>query len=282
MTPQARTLRRVGLGVLAAIVALAAWALVVEPDRIVVHRRSLALAAWPRSLNGLRIVALADIHAGSPHVDHGKLVEVVDRVNAEDPDLVVLLGDYVIHGVVGGHFVDPEPTARDLGRLRARHGVFAVLGNHDWWWDGERVRGALGSAGIRVLENQAVVLGDGDQRFWVAGLADLWTRTPDIGATLRPIPVREPVLLLSHNPDVFPAVPARVSLTLAGHTHGGQVAIPLIGPPIVPSRFGSRYAAGLIEEGGRTMFVTTGLGTSIIPVRFRVPPEIAVLSLNTR
>ena len=282
MASKTGRVHRILLGLLAVVGLLATWALVVEPDRLVVHRESLTPGAWPLALNGLRVVALGDIHAGSPHVDHRKLLEVVDRVNLQHPDLVLLLGDYVIHGVVGGRFVDAEPIARDLGRLRGRLGVFAVLGNHDWWWNGERVRAALEFAGIRALENQAVRIGDDNECLWVAGLADQWTRTPDIEATLEPIPPEDPVLLLSHNPDVFPGVPARVSLTLAGHTHGGQVAIPLLGRPIVPSRFGSRYAAGLIEEGGRPLFVTTGLGTSILPVRFRVPPEIAVLTLNSR
>jgi predicted MPP superfamily phosphohydrolase len=115
---------------------------------------------------------------------------------------------------------------------------------------------------------------------WVAGVGDLWTRDVDFGSALRAVPEGEPVVLLTHNPDVFPGVPARVALTLAGHTHGGQVALPLVGRPIVPSKYGQRYAYGLVIEEGRALFVSPGIGTSIIPVRFRVPPEISMVTLT--
>jgi predicted MPP superfamily phosphohydrolase len=114
---------------------------------------------------------------------------------------------------------------------------------------------------------------------WLGGVSDLWEGVHDVARTLRAVPDTVPVLLLTHNPDIFPTVPARVNLTLAGHTHGGQVRIPLYGPPIVPSRYGRRYAAGHVSENGRHLFVTTGTGTSILPVRFLVPPEIVVLEL---
>jgi predicted MPP superfamily phosphohydrolase len=192
----------------------------------------------------------------------------------------VLLGDYVIHGLVGGTFVEPEITAEVLGGLRAPGGVVAVLGNHDWWYDGFRVRAALEARGIVVLENESHrVVRDGNA-LWLAGLADLWTRQPDIHGTLAAIPAGAPVLLLTHSPDVFPEVPARVSVTLAAHTHGGQVRLPPFPAPVVPSRYGSRYAAGHVIEGGRHLFVTAGVGTSILPIRFAVPPEVVILVLH--
>jgi predicted MPP superfamily phosphohydrolase len=193
----------------------------------------------------------------------------------------VLLGDFV-QGMGTGSEVPPEEMAAELGALRARRGVLAVLGNHDWWLDGERVRAALTTAGIRVLENEAVSVDVGGQPLWVAGLADLWTRQPDLRAALSKVPRGAPTLLLTHNPDVFPDVPPEVALTLAGHTHGGQVDVPLLGPLVVPSRFGRRYARGLVVEDGRMLFVTSGVATSVLPVRFRVPPEIAVLALGSR
>ena len=179
-----------------------------------------------------------------------------------------------------GRFVPPETTAARLAGLHAPHGVVAVLGNHDWWLDGPRVRGDLERAGIRVLENEATPIDEGTRRFWVAGLADRWTRPVSIPRALARVPANEPVLLLTHNPDVFPDVPLRVALTLAGHTHGGQVALPIVGRPVVPSRYGQRYAYGLVVEGGRALFVSPGIGTSILPVRFRVPPEISVVTLS--
>jgi hypothetical protein len=191
----------------------------------------------------------------------------------------VLLGDFVIHGVLGGSFVEPEAAIRAMAGIRAPLGVVAVLGNHDWWFDGDRVRKALEEGGIAVLENETARLERKGAALWLVGLADLWTRTPRITEALTSVPAGEPVLLLTHSPDVFPDVPSLVRLTLAGHTHGGQVRLPLFGAPIVPSRFGQRYAAGLIEDEGRLLFVTPGIGTSIIPVRFGVPPEVSLLTL---
>ena len=156
-----------------------------------------------------------------------------------------------------------------------------MLGNHDGWLDRDRVRRALVANGVRVVEDTAVRVETPAGAIWVAGVSDLWTGPHDLGAALSAVASdAEPVLLLTHNPDVFPMVPARVALTIAGHTHGGQVRLPLVGPPIVPSRFGQRFAAGHIVEGGRHLFVATGVGTSIIPVRFRVPPAVTILELE--
>ncbi len=259
--------------------ALLAWSVLVEPARLVVRPVRIVSPRWPREHAAVRIAVLSDLHVGAPHMGLDRLDEVVARTNAERPDLIVLLGDFVIHGVPGGEFQTPERIGERLARLEARHGVLSVLGNHDWWFDGERVGAALQRAGIRVLENEAVPVAAGPDRFWVAGLGDLWTRPVDIPRALAGVPAGEPVILLEHNPDVFPEVPDRVALTLAGHTHGGQVALPLLGRPIVPSRYGQRYASGLVVEGGRRLFVSTGLGTSILPLRFRVPPEISMVTL---
>jgi uncharacterized protein len=262
------------------LVVLAVWATFVEPGLIAIRPTEIQLPRWPVPLAGTRIAVLGDIHAGAPHVSPEKLRALVTQVNGAAPDLVVLLGDFVIHGVVGGSFVEPEVTADILGGLRAPGGVIAVLGNHDWWYDGPRVRNALERRGIVVLENRAHRVAHRDGAFWLAGLADLWTREPDLIAALGGVLAGEPVLLLTHNPDVFPAVPMRVALTLAAHTHGGQVRFPPFPPAVVPSRYGSRYAAGHVVEEGRHLFVTTGVGTSILPVRFAVPPEVALLTLR--
>jgi predicted MPP superfamily phosphohydrolase len=220
------------------------------------------------------------LHVGSPFWGIQALKRVVEATNAERPDVTLLLGDYVVRGVRGGHFVPPEPIADELAHFRARLGVIAVLGNHDWWFDGPRMRQALESRGIRVLDNEAIRLTDNGQSFWLCGLQDLWTRGDRVDAALAKITDNEPILVMMHNPDVFPEIPARISLSMAGHTHGGQVNFPIIGRPIVPSKFGERYAYGLIEENGRKLYVTSGVGTSIIPVRFRVRPEVVILTLT--
>lgn len=280
MTRRRRWTIRVALALAPVAGAMGVWTIGVEPDRLVVERASIALPGWPPALDGLTVAAVADIHAGAPHIGVDKIERLVDAVNDLHPDVVVLLGDYVIHGVPGGHFIPPERTAALLAALRGRLGVVAVLGNHDWWLDGRRVSAAFESRGIPVLDNEAIALGEEGRRFWVAGIADAWTNRYDVPGTLATVPVGAPVLLLTHNPDLFPLVPARVALTLAGHTHGGQVRLPLLGRPIVPSEYGQRYAAGLVREEGRTLFVTTGVGTSILPVRFRVPPVVSLLTLR--
>jgi len=261
-------------------VGTAVWALLIEPRRLVIHEAALTLPSWPAEHAGLRVALLSDIHAGAPHWQPDHAREMVALTNAQHPDLVLLAGDYVIDGVRLGTKVDAEVVAEILGGLRAPLGVVAVLGNHDWWNDGERIGRLLSARGIVVLENRTHVIEHHGRRLHIAGLADEMNRQPRPRETLDTVPTGEPVIVVVHEPDVFPDVDARANLTVAGHTHGGQVALPLFGRLVVPSRYGQRYAAGHVIEGGRHLFVTTGIGTSIIPVRFGVPPEIALLTLR--
>lgn len=265
---------------------LGARAFWLEPDSLVVREYRLDLPEWPRALDGFRIAAVGDLHAGAPFVDERRLDEVVRRVTAANPDLVVWLGDYVIQGVLGGEFMAPEKVATILARARARYGQVAIIGNHDRWLDPDRVVAAFTAAGIPFLRWSELVLTVNDVRLHLSGLDDFelspayWPRLETATEGWRVTPQDEPILVLSHNPDVFPSIPDRVTLTLAAHTHGGQVRLPLIGSPIVPSSLGQKYARGHIAERGRHLFVNTGIGTSIIPVRFGVPPEISILTLR--
>jgi uncharacterized protein len=259
---------------------LTLWALWWEPRRLVTRELSMLPSCWTGP--PVRIAVASDLHVGAPGVDLKKLDTLVADVNSARPDVVVLLGDYVIQGVKGGRFVTPEMIAQHLGALKAPLGVYAVLGNHDWWLDAPRVERALSSAGIRVLEDRSVSLDRPGDGFWLMGISDFWEGRHDVAAALADVRDGRPIIAITHNPDVFPAVPERVCLTLAGHTHGGQVALPLIGRPIVPSRYGQRYAWGSVREGNRELFVTSGVGTSILPVRFRVPPEVVLLNVGDR
>jgi predicted MPP superfamily phosphohydrolase len=262
--------------ILVAVLALLALdAFVLEPRSLVLRKERLALPQWnaPR----LRIALMSDLHVGSHFIDAAKVDEIISLTNEQEPDLVVLLGDYVVSGSSIGEWLRVAP---DLARIRSRLGTYAILGNHDWWTDGNAVRHSLEQAGIQVLENEVAPIHDRGRTFWLWGLADLWTRPVDLTGPLGKIPPEQPTLALTHNPDLFPRLPPRVSLTLAGHTHGGQVWLPLLGRLVVPSSFGQRYAAGHITEGGRDLFVTTGIGTSILPVRFGVPPEVVLLELS--
>lgn len=260
--------------------ALALWAFWLEPASLRVATYRLSVPRWPPACSGLSIAVISDLHVGSPFNGVDKLDRIVAETRAAQPDLVLLAGDFVIQGVRGGRFVAPELIAAKLGELEPPFGVFAVLGNHDWWLDGPRVRQAFETSRIPVLENRAVELRRGDCAFWLAGIGDFWEGRPDVVRTLQSVPPDESVLVLTHNPDVFPDVPNRVTLTIAGHTHGGQVRVPFVGRPIVPSSHGERFAIGTVVEDGRHLFVTPGVGTSILPVRFLVPPEISLLELS--
>ena len=275
-----RSLGRAAAAALLILLSLAVYAVKIEPSRLVVNRQELTLAGWPAPLDGLKVALISDVHIGSPCWDLARLHDTVATINAQQPDLVLLAGDYSINGVWGGTWVPIEPIAAELGQLRAPLGVVSVLGNHDWWNDGRRTRAALEANGIKVLDDEVLHLSARGTSFELLGVADFEVRTRSARATLALAPAGAPLLALVHEPDIFADMDERALLTLAGHTHGGQVKLPLLGRPIVPSKYGQRYAAGHIVEQGRHLFVTTGLGTSIYPVRFGVPPEIALLTLR--
>jgi predicted MPP superfamily phosphohydrolase len=283
MTSKRARCRRVAraLVVLAALgSSLLLWGFVIEPGWLRNEDYELALPGWPEACDGLRVAVLSDLHVGSPFNGLDKLPQIVALTLAANPDLVLLAGDYVITDVPGGRFVSPEQIADGLRKLTVPLGVHAVLGNHDWWLDGPRVRLALESVGIPVLEDAATRIAAGPCSFWLVGIGDYWETPHRVRRALFDVRDAAPVLAFTHNPDVFPEVPARVNLTIAGHTHGGQVWLPGLGRLVVPSRYGERYAIGHIVEAGRHFFVSSGLGTSVLPVRFLVPPEVSVITLR--
>jgi uncharacterized protein len=246
------------------------------------------LRGWPDHQR-LSITVIADLHAGGPNMGIERVRQVVDAGNALGSDLVVILGDYfATHRFITEHV--PHPAwAAELARLKAPLGVYTILGNHDWWYDIEGVRSALRQVRIPVMENDAVLLGKPGAKFWLAGLGDQlayprgynnFEGVDDLPGTLAKVTTSDPVILLAHEPDVFTAVPPRVALTLAGHTHGGQIRLPFIEPVWAPSAYGARFAYGHIVEQGRHMIVSGGLGTSIVPMRLGVPPEIVRIRLG--
>jgi uncharacterized protein len=280
--------------------ATSAYAVAIEPLlRQRVKAYDLKLRRWPTDLN-LTIAVIADLHACKPWMDVERIQSVVRQTNSLKPDLILLLGDFLssMRYVTGD--VPPEEWARALAALKAPLGVHAILGNHDWWDDRAAMaarsgptisRRALEQVGIPVYENDAVRLTKSGRSFWLAGLGDQLAFAPvrrrypglrigvdDLSATLKKIPEGDPVILMAHEPDIMPRVPERVSLVLSGHTHGGQVR--LFGySPMVPSRYGNRYAYGHVREQC-DLIVSGGLGCSIAPVRFGVPPEIVLVSVS--
>jgi hypothetical protein len=289
-------------GVLGAGLAVGAYAIGVEPrqaPRVVRYR--LTPQGWP-SDHKLRIVALADIHACEPWMPAERIAGFVDTANKLEGDIVLLLGDYMAGMRRFRREVAPDAVAAVLGRLKAPLGVHAILGNHDWWEDSEAMRHAAGpiaiqraleDAGVRVLNNDALRQELGGRPFWLAGLGDQMAYAPvqrragrygddDLPGTLAKITDDAPVILMAHEPDIFPRVarsPRHVGLTFSGHTHGGQANFfgwrPAAGSP------GSRtYPRGHFNENGRDLIVSSGLGCSILPVRIGVPPEIIVVELG--
>lgn len=273
-------LRRCLAVAMAAGLALAAYGVLIEPGRLVLRQVAMASPGWPAGAPPLTIAVLGDIHAGAPHIDEAKIEAIVRRTNAARPDLVLLLGDYVIHGVLGGRFIDPETTAGILAGLSAPLGTYAVLGNHDWHYDGRRVAKALQAAGIGVLEDEAARIARAGDAFWIAGLADDTKRRPDGVKALAAVPPGAPVVMLMHDPAAMDQVPQWAALSLAAHTHGGQVYLPWLFPPLTPGRAGPEYAYGRIAIDDKPLFVTGGIGTSILPIRINMPPEIVILTLS--
>jgi uncharacterized protein len=273
------------------MVGTGGYSFLIELRNVEVTRRSIPIRGLPQPLSGLRIVQLSDLHHG-PWTSLSYLRRVVEQTNALKPDLIVLTGDYVHQSDV---YI--APVVQAMAGLKAKIGVVSTLGNHDWWENGELTiaefqkypnlplidNSRLYVTAERTLEKS---IGRSEQKhaICVAGLGDLWEGTPDCDEALGGVPDFMPRLVLSHNPDTAeePCVrkhAPRIDLMLSGHTHGGQASFPVIGTPITPSRYGEKYAAGLVQSPVCPVYVNRGIGTTIIPMRFRVRPEIAVLEL---
>jgi hypothetical protein len=296
-----RFLKTLGVSGVSAV-GLSGYAAAIEPGyRLNVTRYNISPARWTPGLK-LRIAVIADVHAGGPLMPAGRIRGIAERTNSLRPDVIVLLGDFAASHKFKTRSVAPEDWAAALSVLEAPLGVHAILGNHDWWDDLAAQRSGQGpvmgrrvleDVGIPVYENDAVRLEKGGRPFWLAGLGDqlalirgrrkrtfrVFEGVDDLPGTLAKVTDDAPVILLAHEPDIFPTVPERVALTLCGHTHGGQVR--LFGySPRVPSRYGNRYAYGHVVEGNRNLIVSGGLGCSVIPVRFGVPPEVVVVDVH--
>jgi predicted MPP superfamily phosphohydrolase len=289
-----------GLGGLVATgAAFGSYAMVIEPGfRLDVTSYRVTPPGWPPGLE-LKAAVLADIHACEPWMSAERVRTIAEVANALSPDIVFLLGDFN-----GGHYfasapVMPAQWAEALSVLKAPLGAYAILGNHDWWHgalptmkgdNGESVRSGLRQAGITNLENDVVALRKDNQPFWVAGIGDQmahWTGRrsfrgqDDLPGTLAKVTDEAPVILLAHEPFIFNRVPRRVALTLCGHTHGGQVNLPIISSIYERHHFGTDKVYGHIVENDRHMIISGGLGTSLAPVRFMRPPEIVSVTLTS-
>lgn len=276
------------------LIIFGGWAFWYEPSSLTVKNYDLKIAKWNPAHNNLKIAAISDIHGGSNFITEEKIRRVVEKANEQNPDLIVLLGDFVSEYHSDPTLLKmPMPTIADnLVGLKAKYGVFAVIGNHDYDYNPAIVKAELERVGIRVLDGEAASVSVNGENLIVLGLPEIiryasWEKySNDAKMALAKTEGKGSVLALVHNPDAIVMTTGKLlidenlRLVLAGHTHGGQVRLPFIGSPVVPSNFGQKYALGLIKENNIDLFVTTGVGTSILPVRFGVPPEISVLTIS--
>lgn len=281
-------------GSVVAVAILLAYAYFIEPRRLVINETELGIKGLNPAFDGMRIVAISDIHAGSNAVDEAMLRRIVDTVNSSDADLVVMLGDYVSTTRDRRSIRMPMSTiVENFSGMRANHGVFAVLGNHDGWHGDAKVAEGLRLAGYRVLENEIATIERNGSRLKLLGLKDhlqlnsWYTFDQMVRNTVASSRDEGDFIVLEHSPDIFHVLNYHKSLgdkfrlMIAGHSHGGQMWLPIIGSPFVPSSFGQKYNRGHVREDGRDLFVTTGVGTSLVPMRFMMPPEIAVITLRS-
>jgi len=257
-----------------AVIGWGYWQATRDP---VIRETYVSLPDWPAGQAPIRAVLMSDLHVAGPDMPPERLARIADRVNALAPDIVLIAGDLVSDKPFSTRHYDVDAAVAPLRRLRAPLGTVAVLGNHDHWRDTAAFRRAVPATGVTLLTNQAVRRGP----LTIGGIDDEITRHADTAAAVRAMDALPgPRLVLSHSPDIVPLLPARFPLVLAGHTHCGQIRLPLFGRISTASRYGERFACGRIEEFGRTIIVTAGLGTSIVPLRYGVPPDLWVVTLG--
>ena len=261
-----------GLG--AALTGFAYWTAVQDP---VVRHIRVSVREWPEGERPLTALLMSDIHVGGPDMPPRRLARIVTRINALNPDIVLIAGDLVTDKRLATHYYTHDEAVAPLAALRPRLATLAVMGNHDHWRDSGAAHRALARAGIRVLDNQAVQIGP----LAVGGLDDDFTGHADVPATMAALSrLKGPKLVLSHSPDPFPDLPADIELMAAGHTHCGQIAPPLIGPLSTMSDYGRRYACGVVREGGKILVVSAGLGTSGVPLRPGAVPDLWLIEIG--
>lgn len=294
-----RALLRWPAGLLLGGAGVGAYSVIIEPNFMLnVTRYRVTPKDWPSALK-LRLALISDLHASEPWMPVSRIHEIAEITNALAPDLILLLGDYAGGTYLSTDRVMPQQWGEALSELKAPLGVHAVLGNHDWWHgplpqdppdEAEGVRRALKQMGAHVYENDALKLAKDGQPFWLLGLADQmsyyagrgigWRGRDDLGGTLGLIGDNAPAILMAHEPFVFSRVPSRVALTVCGHTHGGQINLPIAGPIFAELRWKTTHIYGHIVENDRHMVISGGLGESILPMRFMRPPEIVEVTVE--
>lgn len=234
----------------------------------------------------LTIGLMADIHIGGRHVSAERVAKIVSKMNALSPDIVLLAGDYVDGHVKADQHTDAfnaeiDTGLRYLGGLKAPLGVYASLGNHDAWYDTPRLSKGFQAGGIIVLDNQHMVLPNNGTDICLVGLADYYTGKSE-SFMFDGCGNDQNIIAFMHSPDSFKLMRSDTALALAGHTHGGQINLPLLGRRVTSTDIGHKFAYGKMEWGGIPAFVTAGIGTSILSARFRARPELVIITLSAQ
>lgn len=267
------------LGLALAAVAAIAWSYCTAISDPVVRHADVELLAPDGPEQALKILLLSDIHVAGPDMPPERLAKIVKQANKLSADAVLIAGDLVSDKRVATRQFSMAEAVAPLKDLRSRLGVFAVLGNHDHWRNAAAAREALGEARIRVLDNSASRAGP----LVIGGLDDAFTNHDDLGATIEAMKKLGGIpVLLSHSPDPFPQLSSNVALMVAGHTHCGQIRLPVAGALSYMSEHGDRYACGRIVEAGKTLIVSAGLGTSLLPLRLGAVPDMWLITLKKR
>ncbi len=256
-----------------------AWAFVVEPFCLLsVKEVPMVSSKWDKSLGEIKIALVSDIHAGAFPWEKWRVERIITKTNEAGADIIFLLGDY-LNGQIGATKMDPDVLAGMLSKLKAPLGVYAIYGNHDAYADPTHIGHILRKSGVKILDDTNVVISTPKGKFCVAGILDPHTMPYSYTRTFDGVLKDVPCILLTHSPKVYYEIPNEAKIAFAGHTHGGQVRLPFFGAVSSNCGLSREFAEGRIE-GEVDMYVTRGVGTSRIPVRFLCPPEITIIKLS--
>lgn len=286
----------IAFGTLVLLVAgFLSYSYFIEPRQFVVVEETIAAPNWDLRLDGFRVVAIADLHTGSNYAPPERIRYVVEQANAQDADIIVLLGDYVSEAKWDQQCVrratnrehctelkvPVEEIAESLKGLNAKYGVFAIIGNHDWYHNEQKIHRMFEEiVGLTVLNNEIAEIDVSGTKVRLWGIEDLYLNRRVPSEAFNSLADKSNVIALTHNPDSLLSAPAGFAIMFSGHTHGGQLNWPVFGPKAVFND--PRFMDGHVEVDGKHVYVTSGVGTSVIPFRFRVPPEIAVVTLRSK
>ncbi len=270
------------------------WAFLIEPNRLIVNTYPIKLKNWSANLNGLKVAVIADVHGGSNFINEAKIREIVALTNAQDVDVILLLGDYISRQTFNRSALNMpiETAVENLRGLKAKYGIYAVIGNQDNQFGNEIMRKALENIGYRVLDGETATVEIKGEKLRLVGIPDALRGNASLNFNKIKASLAEhtagKIIAFSHNPDVIWTITQKalispdLALFVGGHTHGGQLNFPIIGAPFVPTNYGQKYAQGHFQDKDTDIFISSGIGTSGIPARFRVPPEISILEISSK